>query len=355
MNRMEEIEVRLSEIAGEMDNEDADLDALTEEVRKLKNEKQQLAEAAEKRAQLRRDVAGGAGVVVRRFDDQPKEETFGVETEEYRTAWLKKLQGKDLTAAEQRAYTVSNGAISQLVVNDIMTVVRDHAPLMSRITMVYSGSKITYYIEGTNNAATAHTENAAITAAADTLTSVTLSPSEIVKMIQVSDAAQQMSIPVFNSWLSTTLGEAIARKINADIINAISTAATSAGATITAATVQTLLGSVKGERVAIICNRKTLYTALLPLQDNSKSSIVRFDGTATGAYVYGVEVLLDDNVADNTVLAGDMSKTIGAMAENITVRQAYDIDTNSHKYLGVAMFDVEVGIDDVYAKLVVSG
>lgn len=351
MNRMEEIEARLSAIAAEMDNEDADIDALTEEVRGLKAEKQKLAEAAEKRAQLRRDVAGGAGTSVRRFDSQPKESTFGVETEEYRTAWLKKLQGKDLTAAEQRAYTVSGGAISQLVVNDIMSVVRDHAPLMDRITMVYSGSKITYYIEGTTNAAAAHTENAAITAAADTLTSVTLSPSEIVKMIQVSDAAQQMSIPVFNAWLARTLGEAIARKINADITSAISTAATSAGTTITAATVQTLLGSVKGERVALLVNRKTLYTGLLPLQDNSKSSIVRFDGTYSSAYVYGVEVLVDDNIADSTVLAGDMSKVIGAMAEDITVRQAYDIDTNSHKFLGVALFDVEVGLDDAFAKL----
>lgn len=356
MNRKNEIETRLAEISIEMEKPNADLDALTEEVRSLKEELKNIEKAAESRRKLREDIANGAGHIIRKFDVESDEERiFGVDTEEYRVAWLKKLQGKDLTSAEQRAYTVSNGAISQLVVNDIMDVVRDHAPLMERIQMIYSGSKITYYIEGTTNAAADHTENTAITAAADTLTSVTLSPSEIVKMIQVSDAAQQMSIPVFNSWLSRTLGEAIARKINADIISAISTAAASAGTTITAATVQALLGSVKGERVAILCNRKTLYTALLPLQDNSKSSIVRFDGTYSSASVYGIEVLVDDNVADNTVLAGDMSKCVGAIAEDIAVRQAYDIDTNSHKYLGVALFDVAVGLDEAFAKLVVSG
>lgn len=354
MNRIEEIEARMAAIADELETDGADIDALETEVRSLKAEKTQIMDAAEKRNKLKAEVAGGAGKLVRRFDDQTKENVFGVETEEYRTAWLKKLQGKDLSAVEQRAYTVANGAISSLVVNDIMSVVRDHAPLMDRITMVYSGSKITYYIEGTTNAAADHTENAAITPAADTLTSVTLSPAEIVKMIQVSDAARQMSIPVFNAWLARTLGETIARKINADIITAVSTAAASAGTAITAATVQTLLGSVKGERVALLVNRKTLYTGLLPLQDNSKSSIVRFDGTYSSAYVYGVEVLVDDNVADDTVLAGDMSKVVGAMAEDITVRQAYDIDTNSYKYLGVALFDVAVGIDDAFAKLVVS-
>ena len=351
MNRKEEIETRLSAISTEMNAPDADLDALTEEVRSLKEELRQIEEAAEKRRKLRAAVANGAGTVVRSFENPAASEVPGVETEEYRAAWLKHLQDRDLTDMEQRAFTVANGAISKLVVNDIMDVVRDHAPLMERITMVYSGSKITYYVEGTNEAATDHTENATITAAGDTLTAVELTPAEIVKLVQVSDAAQQMSIPVFNAWLARMLGEAIARKINEKIITAITNAATSAGTSVDAATVQALLGSVKGEGVAILCNRKTLYTQLLPIQDNSKSSIVKFEGANNAAYVYGVEVLPDDNVADGTVLAGDMTKAVGAMGEDITVRQAYDINTNSHKYLGVAVFDVKIGINSAFAKI----
>lgn len=355
MNRREEIEARLAAIRTELDTDGADIDALTEEVRTLKAELQELDKAAEKRAALRATVAAGAGEVVRTFGQSTEDRPYGVDTEEYRTAWLKHLQRRELTPAEQRAFTVSGGAISKLVVNDIMSVVRDHAPLMERISMVYSGAKITYYVEGTNTAAADHTENATISPAADTVTAVELSPAEIVKMVQVSDAAQQMSVPVFNSWLSRTLGEAIARKINEKIITAISTAAASAGTAIDAASVQTLLGTVKGAGVAVLCNRKTLYTKLLPIQDNSKSSIVRFDGTYATARVYGVEVLVDDNVADNTVLAGDMTKAVGAMGEDINVRQAYDIDTNSYKYLGVALFDTKVGINAAFAKLVVSG
>ena len=353
MNRLEEIRTRLSEISAELENENADVDALTEEVRSLKEEEKALTDKAEKRHKLVSSIASGnAGTVVRTFQtEQKKDNVFGVDTEEYRTAWLKNLQGKELSATEQRAYTVANGAISQLVVNDIMSVVRDHAPLMERITMVYSGAKITYYVEGTNDSAQDHTENAQITPANDTVTPVELTPAEIVKMVQVSESAQQMSIPVFNAWLTRMLGEAIARKINEKIVDAMAAAATSAGTSITAATVQALLGSVKGEYVAILCNRKTLYTTLLPLQDNSKNSIVRFDGTYSSARVYGVEVLVDDNVDDNVVIAGDMPKAVGAMSENIAVRQAYDINTNSYKYLGVALFDVEIGISSAFAKL----
>ena len=50
MNRREEIEARLAAIRGEMDNENADIDALTEEVRTLKNEMKGIDDAAEKRA-----------------------------------------------------------------------------------------------------------------------------------------------------------------------------------------------------------------------------------------------------------------------------------------------------------------
>lgn len=356
MNRKEQIEARLAEIRAQVDNTDADIDALTEETRKLKAELQEIEQAAEKRNKLRSEVSAGLGVVTRDFKPSGgQEKPFGVDTEEYRTAWLKNLQGKELSAVEQRAFTAANGAISKLVVNDIMTVVRDHAPLMERITMVYSASKITYYVEGTISPAKDHTENATITPDSDTLTPVELTPAEITKMVQVSDSARQMSIPVFNSWLTNMLGEAIARFINGKIITAISGAAASAGTTINTAGVQALLAAVKGEDVAVLCNRKTLYTLLLPLQDNSKNNIVTFTGTYGSARMYGYDILVDDNVADGTVLAGDMNKVIGAMGEDITVREGYDINTNSYKYLGVAMFDVKIGVTSAFASLTKGG
>lgn len=349
-DRLDAIDVRLAAIGQELDKPDADLDALEQEVRSLKEERTQVIRAAERRAQIYREVSAGGGTVVRTFDQgQPEQRTYTPDSAEYRSLWLRSLQGKELTDAEQRAYTTANGAIATMTANAIMDVVRDHAPLLERMTVIYSPSTVTYYVEGTNNAATDHTENAAISAAADTLTKIILVPAEIVKLIQIGEATRTMSVDAFEAWLAKNLGEAIARKINEKIIAAIVAAASSAGTDITTASVQALLGSVKGIGVAVICNRKTLYTKLLPLQDNSKSSIVRFDGGA--ASVYGVEVLPDDNVADNTVLAGDLSKAIGAMSENVTVRKGYDIDSNSNKYLGVAVFDVKIGQNSAFAKL----
>lgn len=340
MSRKTEIETRLAAIAVEAENEGADLDALLEETRSLKAE---LA-AADQREQLRGLVAAGAGEEIRGFKPSaPNGEAYAINSEEYRTAWLKNLQQRDLTPAEQRAYVVANGAISTLVANDILSCVRDHAPLLERVNLIYSESQITYYVEGVHDAAADHTENAAITPAGDTLVPVTLSPAEIVKLVQISDAARSMSIPVFNDWLARTLGEAVAMKINSKIIAAITTAATDDAISggITAANIQALLGAVKGAGVALLVNRATLFTKLLPLQDSSKHNLVSFAGTYSSASVYGVDIFVDDNVPDNTLLAADLGRVVCAMSEQINVKDAYDINTNSYKYLGVATFAVK--------------
>ncbi len=345
---IEELRTRAAEIRTAVNAPDADLDALETEATQI-SERISAYETEQRRRAIAGRVAGGEGTVVRIFANRQEEL---LTSKEYRNAWLKNLQGVELSDAEQRAYTSGNGAISVITANAIMSAVRDHAPLLDRMTIVYSASNISYYVEGTNTEAEDHTENAAITAANDTLSKVSLAPGEITKLIQVSESAKAMSVDAFEAWLARNLGDAISRKINSKIISAIDDAASSAGTAIDAAGVQALLGAVKGDGVAVICNRKTLYTKLLPIQDDSKSSIVRFEGGNSMARVYGVDVLMDDHVADDTVLAGDLTKLIGAMAESVSVRQGYDIDTNSYKYLGVALFDVKVGLNNAFSKLV---
>ena len=65
------VENRMAEIGKLLDSDDADLDALTEEVEALEARKKALQEAAQKRTALRSQVAAGAGVV--KTDESPKE------------------------------------------------------------------------------------------------------------------------------------------------------------------------------------------------------------------------------------------------------------------------------------------
>ena len=52
MTRLEEIEARMAAITEECEQENADIDALTEEVRRLKEERESIVNAAEKRNRL---------------------------------------------------------------------------------------------------------------------------------------------------------------------------------------------------------------------------------------------------------------------------------------------------------------
>lgn len=96
-------------------------------------------------------------------------------------------------------------------------------------------------------------------------------------------------------------------------------------------------------------NKKFLFNELLPLQDNAKNELVRIvDGKY---YVYSYEVSLDDSIADTEAYLGNMKKYVGNLAEEVNIKSAYDIDTNSYKYLGVAIFDGKPAIEEAFVQI----
>ena len=194
--------------------------------------------------------------------------------------------------------------------------------------------------------------------------------SEIVKLVQISDTVMTMSITAFESWIVNMLAEAIARKVEDLLINGTGTSqpkginvANTWGETnsvtvaktgaLTAANVQTLIGLLPSgydRNGKFVMNKKTLFTDFMPLQDNSKNHIVTVQNNAY--FVYGYPVLLSDYVADHEAFLGDFKKVCANLAENIGVKSAYDIDTNSYKYSGIAIFDCAPAIGEAIVKLV---
>lgn len=292
----------------------------------------------------------------------------------YRVAFFKRLQGKELSLEELTAY--SSGASSAGAViptqtaEEIITKLKERAPLLQEITLLQVQGNVTFAVEGTNNAAAIHTENASITPAADTLVKVSLSGWEVTKLIQVSDTVKTMSINAFEGWLVDMLVESIADKISDMIINGTgssqakgiekantwgdtnSVTVTKAGS-LTAANVQTLIGLLGGgydANAKFIMSKKTLYTDFMPLQDNSKNDIVTREGRSY--YVYGYPVLIDSRVTEHEAYLGDLKKYVANLAESVNVKADFDIDTNSNKYLGVAIFDGAPALGEAFVKLV---
>ena len=383
--RIKEIEARLAAIKKEIEERgDAmkaeEIDALEKETKELTEERAGLIAAAEKRNGILDNIAKGGGVSVRSFgkkeeDNTDPDDPFG--TPEYRSAWLKNLRRLPLTDAEKRAYANASGTGAEVVptqtANEIISKVKKLAPMLNEVTLLHVKGAVKFVVEGTNNDAAIHTENAAIAPAADTLTTVTLSGYEIVKLVQISDTVMTMSIAAFESWIVDMLAEAIARKVEDFFINGTGTSqpkgidkantwgatnsvSVGASASLTAANVQTLIGLLNAgydRNAKFVMSKRTLFTDFMPLQDTGKNHIVTVQGNSY--FVYGYPVLLSDYVKEHEAFLGDFKKVCANLAESINVKNAYDIDTNSYKYSGIAIFDCQPAIGEAFVKLVKAG
>lgn len=385
-DRLSQIEARLSQIRTEMDQEGADLEALSNEVDNLIAERGQLKQGAETRAALLRKIGSGfAGTPLPGMqlpgDPEQRSETYTLDSPEYRTAWIKSLRNNayvgtvdPLTDAEQRAFTTVAGsagaAIPTQTANTILEKVTQYAPLLSKINLLRVPGMVTFAVEDTVNAAAYHTENDTISASTDKLKAITLSAYEITKLIPISKSVKLMSIPAFETWLVDSLARSIADKISETILlgtgstqgTGIDKAATwdqstnsvqiGSAASLTTADVLKLISLLPGgydARAEFILSKQTLFNDFMPLQDKSKNDIVVMSGGRY--YIYGYPVELDQRVKAHEAYLGDLYTVIGNMPEDVTVTSAFDIDTNSYKFLGCAMFDCKPSMSDAFVKL----
>lgn len=370
---LKEIEKRLSEIKEELESPEADIDALNKEVDNLIEERKKIIEKAEERKKTLeriKEIPLEAGEHVVKKEE---ERAFGRDSKEYRSAYLKKIRGLELSEVEKRAFTSNSAsagaAIPTQTANEIIKKMKQYAPLLEEITLLQVSGNVKFAVEDTVADAEMHTENGAITPTTDKLKEVTLGSYEITKLVQVSKTVATMSIDAFEAWLVDMIAEKVSEKINSYLVNgtgenqptgiektntwgADNSITVGASASLTSKNVQDLIGLLNGaydKNAKFLMNKKTLFTDFMPLQDNSKNSIVTVQGNKY--FIYGYPVQLDDNVATHDAYLGDLKKIIGNLSEAINIVFGFDINTNSFKYLGCAMFDSKTAVPEAFVKL----
>ena len=366
----DEIMTRLAAIRDEVNTEGADLDALEREAQQLGEQRDRLAAQAMQRTNILDTIARGAGMAIPAAP-APAPVADVHDTPEYRTNWLHFMQGT--ASAEQRAAvtTGDTGAvIPTQTANRIIEEIKTIAPLLGEITLLHVNGGVRFAVESGRTAASVHAENATITPTGVTLTSVALSAFEICKLIQISESVKTMTIDSFESWLVRTLAKALAETINGQITRGAGTTeatgvetsytwgetnsvTVAASGSLTAADVFNVVGLLPAAydaKAKWVMSKRTLITCFLPLMDKAKNSLVTQQGNQY--YVLGYPVLLDDTYAYSEAILGDWTTVYGNMPLNATVRSAYDINTNSYKYNGVAMFDCVPTRKDAFVKVV---
>ena len=367
IKRMQEINARKAELRSMLEGSgEVDLDAIEKELRDLDTEFKEL----EKRKATIDGINAGTipAVEIPNPVTARAADTFD-QDKEYRSAWLKTLQGKALTENEQRAYsTAANSAlpaIPESTANEIIKKMYEVAPILQRCKIFHVPGNFKFAVEGTNSDAALHTENASITAASDSLGSVSLTGYEIVKLVKASRATVNMTINAFESYIVEIIAEAIARKIENYIFagtgsnqpggvanggkgsNGAYTAGTdqvtvAASANVTEADVTTLYGMLSSgyERNAVwAMSKATFFAYFYALMNKSKNDLIEF---ANGKYyIMGCEVYFTGSLAMGVAYLGDFSYIVGNYSQDITVVKSEHsgLATNSVDYLGSCVFD----------------
>lgn len=371
MNRIEEIEARLSAIAGELENDGADIDALETEVRSLKAEKEQMMQAAEKRNKLKAEVAAGAvGSVVRRFaPGKPEECVYGTDSKEYRSAFLKNLLGQEMTKEERAAFvhTTANtsAVLPTTMLNTIWDLVSQRHSIMGDITMYRTGTilEVVKHTAIAQGAAKTVAENAANDDEQNTFVKVTLSGKDFSKHVDISYAMERMSIDALERYLideiSASLGDALAD----DVIAQIGTDMTSgnkvnsaANDTLTFKELAALFGKLKRVgAVSVYATRATIYNYLVGMVDTTGRPIFQPSAQAgQEGVILGAQIKVEDSVADNVILIGDARRVVYNMVQDIMIESDKDIKKHVTTYSGYARGSGALIDPDSFAQLTVT-
>lgn len=392
---LEEVKERLTGIDGELQeileklNSDEDLtdeevtelegkvDELEEEKSKLNEEKKSILAKVEKRNQTLEKVKRNfSGVKEEILEKKGKENDMNEDIRtnaEYRSAFLKKLQGAKLSDKEERAMTSAENSVGAVIPtitqNLILERLYEEAPLLKEIELLNVNGNVTFAVEADQTDANVHVEGATITEDGDVLIPVSLTTYEITKYITISKTVAKMSIDAFEKWLTNMIAKRIARKITKLIISgtgsnqptgvekantwgATNSVTVAKAASLTRDNVIALCALLPGgydKNAKFLMSKKTLITDFRPLQDKSKDDFfVKQDGKY---FVEGYEVMLDDSVADHIAYLGDFKMYAGNLAEDITVDTDKKLSNNSFEYLGCALFDGKPAIGEAFVKL----
>ncbi len=365
---LKDVEERLNAIREEIENDDADIDALETEVRNLNVRKEELHTMETRRKEKIMEIRSGMGEVIRTFEEEKKlNRTFAPDTIEYRDAYLKNLQGKTLNA-EERAAVSATAAIPTETMNMIIGRL-EMVPLLSAVDMTYIPGNVTYPVEGTVNDASWVAMGTAATDSADTITSISLSAYKLIKTIEITADVAAMAISAFQNWLVSRLSN----KIQFAIDKAILTGTGSNQATgilksgeVTNTGTYTKTAMKYGDLMKIIAAlptkylpgasfimpRAVFYGEVLGLEDTTGNRVVVADAQAPAKFnILGYPVIVDDNCSADTVIFGDLKEYKFNFAKAVEVKsdESVAFRTGSTVYRAMCLADGKIADKNAFA------
>ena len=244
---VDELIERRSAIALELDNADADLDALEAEVKSINEELESRKAAETKRNEIRNAVASGDGENIKTFEKEERKEMTVDEirsSKEYINAFANYIKtGKDDECRALLSTNVAGGYVPvPTIIEGRIRTAWERTGLMELVRKTYIRGNLKIGFELSADGAVIHTEcSTAPSEEALTFGVVELKPESIKKWIKISDEAMDMGGEEFLYYIYDELTYRIAKKAQEELLAKI--VALTASATSTAVGVGIVAGT----------------------------------------------------------------------------------------------------------------
>ena len=327
--RIDEIEIRKAEIRDIINSgEEFDVDALTEEVRQLDEEKAEIESRAAKEAELRSAVAPAVIEEIEMNDKKEERNMENIEvrnSKEYIDAYAEYLKsGNDKECRALISENASGGVAVPELVYDIVKTAWEREGIMSRVRKSYLKGNLKVGFEISSTDAAVHTEGAAAPSEETlVLGIVNLVPASIKKWISVSDEVIDLRGEAFIRYIYDELTYRIAKKAADQMVAAIiaSPAASTTTApgvpaiTASSITMGTIAGAIgnlsdEADNPVIIMN-KLSYSAFKTVQYASTSGADPFEGLPV-VFNNSMTAFSAASTGDTYAIVGDLGH--GALA-----------------------------------------
>ncbi|MGS3944421.1 phage major capsid protein [Staphylococcus pseudintermedius] len=384
---LEDIETRAGEIRGTIENDpEADVTKLNIEIEGLNQAKENIKEKEQEQVE-NRSYNPITGQQFKQNNEIQNNNVFG--TEEYRSAFFKKMLGQELSDVEQRSFnhamdiqksehradefTSSSNAsavIPEQTLNEVIRRARTQGGLLANVRSFNMPTKIRIPISTPQERAEWHTEGAKVEADKVVTTAVSFETNEIIKIFSISVKAKTMSISAFESYLVEELTNCVVEAIEYALING--TGNNQGQGILTGITwndensleltgkytdFTKALGMLKrgyAQNAKFAMSNATLYNTVYGVQDGNKRPIFVQDAQRENVgYIFGKPVIIDDNIEDGTILLGDFNYIGYNLPQGIMLESSRESSFRSGliDYRAMAVADTRVLVDDAFVKL----
>lgn len=318
------LEHRDSLTKAERDSMRAEGNSLKEQIEKLEKRRDELSTSAEKNE--KGDDETMNNTILHFKEGMERVEIFS--TAEYRSAYFKSMQGRELNEMEKRAITSvqSSGgaAIPTQTMNEIIGQLSETPNLLGLITLLNIPELTSFPVENVVNDAEWLSEDAESTAKDDSLNSISLSAHKLMKTIKVTAKVAKMSIDAFEKWVVSTITRKMRAACNKAVIagtgvnqpkglngetwdknNSIEVAANASISYDNLVDLEALVGEDFIQNAVFVMNRKTKAQVAKIKDDNKRPIFERALENGFAGLLLGYPVRPDKNVADGEIYFGD--------------------------------------------------